>query len=524
MAGHTWSKARAEKRIDTYLGQVKTVEIKDYVRDTDLGSLPNSTAYRVSGVHLYVDILNIDEMLGATTIEGVTCHKRTLRFLNLHFRAVHRILGDVDAIEVDFHNQRLHAVFAKPYDDEAKRVHRAVATGQLIADVLAQTGETGGDEIIPAAKIRIGIDSGTALAVNNGRRGHREPLFLGEPANHAAKRASGGTAAGIYLTNKARTTINLTKVCDENATALTTAEVETSNGNAKLNVTADAIVKAWRKDLEANPIGAFEFSGHTPPLSSLDLELLTPANSRRQDAMSLYADIDGFTAYVAAHIGNDDSAKDVVRALHVIRSELDAVLSQDFGGRKVRFIGDCIHGALVEGTAQTTNTEDTASTSILCAGALRSSFDLTLVMLAKAGVNVDGLGLAIGFDFGPLALTRLGMKGSMVRCAVGRNALQSEAEQKRCAGHETAAGANAVAMMNDAGKAVFGITRKRANLTYQSAVDELAAKQDKTALATKSLEKALATGGGLLQPTSAAASDYSFPPRNATPTKPEGFA
>jgi hypothetical protein len=68
----------------------------------------------------------------------------------------------------------------------------------LVIDVLARTGE---DADHPAAKVRIGIDSGKALAVNNGRRGHREPLFLGEPANQAAKRASGGEATGIYLTN-----------------------------------------------------------------------------------------------------------------------------------------------------------------------------------------------------------------------------------------------------------------------------------------------------------------------------------
>jgi hypothetical protein len=45
----------------------------------------------------------------------------------------------------------------KPYDSEAKRVHKAVAVGQLIIDVLAQTGE---DADHPAAKVRVGIDSG----------------------------------------------------------------------------------------------------------------------------------------------------------------------------------------------------------------------------------------------------------------------------------------------------------------------------------------------------------------------------
>jgi len=59
-------------------------------------------------VHLYADILNLSDMLHVTEIEGEICHRRTLRFLNLHYRAVHRIVQRVDAILVDFHNQRLH--------------------------------------------------------------------------------------------------------------------------------------------------------------------------------------------------------------------------------------------------------------------------------------------------------------------------------------------------------------------------------------------------------------------------------
>jgi len=116
----------------------------------------------------------------------------------------------VDAVEVDFHNQRLRTVVAKPYDSEAERVHRAVAIAQWIIDVLGQTGE---DADHPSAKVRVGIDSGKALA-----------------------------------------------------------------------------------------------------------------NSRRQDASSIYADIDGFTAFVSRSISPDDKAKHFVCALHVPRSEIDAVL------------------------------------------------------------------------------------------------------------------------------------------------------------------------------------------------------
>jgi class 3 adenylate cyclase len=250
-------------------------------------------------------------------------------------------LQRAEAIFVDFHNQRLHSVVAKPYDSEVKRVQRAVAIGQLIIDVLAQTGE---DADHPAAKVRVGIDTGAALAVNNGRRGHREPLFLGQPANHAAKRAGGGGAQGIFLTNTARAVLGIVSVPNEDASPLSAQEIKNCQDKANLGVTADEIVKEWKEDLQKNPIGSFDFKVHTPPFSTLDMEELTPKNSRRQDAATVYADLDGFTAYVSRNIVKDATAKHVVRTLHVLRSELDAVLHTDFAGRKVRFIGDCVHG------------------------------------------------------------------------------------------------------------------------------------------------------------------------------------
>ena len=102
----------------------------------------------------------------------------------------------------------------------------------------------------------------------------------------------------------------------------------------------------WKDDLKNNPIGDFEFTGHTPPYATLDIETLSAKNSRRQDATTVYGDLDGFTAYVGANIATENGAKNVVRTLHVLRSELDAVLHEDFKGRKVRFIGDCVHGLL----------------------------------------------------------------------------------------------------------------------------------------------------------------------------------
>lgn len=383
-----------------------------------------------------------------------------------------------------------------------KRVRRAVAIAQLIIDVLDETGDA--DENIPNAKVRVGIDTGTALAVNNGRRGGREPLFLGEPANHAAKMSGGGTKAGIFLTNEAREAIELDAVDKPTTTALTAAEIEGCQEKAALGVSKDKIVEEWEEDLKKNPIGSFNFYRHTPPLRTLDITTLTPGNSRRQEAVSVYADIDAFTAYVAKHI--EGSAEDVVRVFHVIRAELDRVLTSDFDGRRIRFIGDCLHGLLCDGTVHTTDDPATVSTATLCAGALRSSFELCLEKLADEGINTDDLGLAIGFDFGPMTVTRLGMHGDRVRCSVSRGALASEEEQTRCNGNETAIGASAYDAGTQAVRDLFGTKRKVSDLDYNEAVEALSEKDDETAKAVK--KAAFAT----VAPAIAAASDRTVRP------------
>lgn len=519
MSARTWNKDRAEKRIQTKIDEVplEDIEIRPYVRNTDLTNLPKHVAYRVDGVHLYADILNLDEMLHVTQVEGETCHRRVLRFLNLHYRAVHRILANEDAMLIDFHNQRLHTVVAKPYDDEAHRLHRAVAIGQMIIEVLAQTGE---DADHPAAEVRIGIDTGKALAVSNGRRGHREPLFLGHPANLAAKRSGGGSATGIYLTNTARKAIGLATVTNEDTTALTSAEIAKSQDVAKLSGTVDGVVKDWKADLDANPIGKFEFSAHTPPYVDLDLEALSVRNSRRQEAAAVYGDIDGFTKYVGDNVDDDEKAKHVVRSLHVLRSELDAVLHTDFKGRKVRFIGDCIHGLLVEGTAQTTDTAESVTNMTLCAGAMRSSFILALSKLKAAGTDASSLGLQIGFEFGPMTATRLGIKGELIRCSVSRGALAAEKEQGRCSGAETAIGQIAYDSGSEKVRTLFGKRRKRQDLDYDTAVRELTQESEERS----KVEKAASATSSLLRPASAASTAYAFPNRPTGPAKPDGFA
>lgn len=89
---NSWKYDRAKDAIDKRIDEVETVEIFDYKRDMSLESIPTNRAYRVDGVHMYADIQNLEGILATTESEGERCHKRALRFLNLHQRAVHRLL------------------------------------------------------------------------------------------------------------------------------------------------------------------------------------------------------------------------------------------------------------------------------------------------------------------------------------------------------------------------------------------------------------------------------------------------
>jgi hypothetical protein len=483
--GHSWNEERAKKRIATRFDEVREVDIRDYKRDTSLDGIPVSRAYRVHGAHVYIDIVNLHDILRCTDVEGETCHKRTLRFLNQHYRAVHRILQESNATRVDFHNQRLHAVVTKPYgdSDEQTRIARAVAIAKLTIDVLSETGDT--DEHIPNARVRVGIDSGLALAVNNGRRASREPLFLGSPANLAAKCAGHDTIEGIYLTNAARAVMGFPALTGEKdrSTPLTDDQISACTEQADLGISKDRIIDLWKEEQNDSPIGEFSFSRPTPPLSALEFSLLSAAKSKRFEGVSIYADIDGFTKFVDEHI--EENPSNLVRTLHVLRSEMDAVVHSDFDGRRVRFIGDCLHGALLEGTAHTTDEEATVSTAAQCAGGLRSSFRTAIEYLNEQGADTGDLGLAIGFELGWLALSRLGMKGSLLRCAAGRAVLASEDEQRRCNGLETAIGPRAYKAGSDAVRRVFTEDRRVADLDYPAAVDELAASGDRVAKAVQ---------------------------------------
>lgn len=416
-----------------------------------LYNLPEGVAVVADSVHVYVNLVNYDEKRLDQGRETELSHKRALAFLHHHYAALDRVVEDAGAQRVDFHGARLHAVIVEPAGEAGAQ--ERIARGLRLALDMIALANAADQSLLDgayAAQFRVGMDAGPCVAIDSGRDDEREPLFIGSAANHAAKLAD-GSQPGIYLSPRIRHVFGMVLAHSSPRAAPPASEKEiaqilkadpSSGGvQAVLDATTERRMTAWRDDIRQHRVRTaasedFIFHQHRLPLCTIDYQLLMPSNSIRMPVASIFADIDGYTRYIDDAMINNAVAE-AVRNLHVIRSELNAVVQDDFSGRKVRFIGDCIHGLLAGGTETEVDFGDTVDIAAQCAGGLRSSFNLCRSMLP----NIEQLGLAIGFELGETPVSRVGIRGERsVRVASSRATIASEAAQSECGGDETRMG------------------------------------------------------------------------------------
>jgi class 3 adenylate cyclase len=219
---------------------------------------------------------------------------------------------------------------------------------------------------------------------------------------------------------------------------------------------------------EAKEPRLFVFHRATPPMSDIKFSQLSPAYSIRMGMASLFADVHGFTAFVDAAINSDSNGiKRAVTAIHVVREELNDVLGKDSQGKRVRFIGDCIHGVLAEERLK----DDPAATidaAVMCAAGMRDSFSLCQKILG----GIDELDLAIGIEYGSVPLTRIGLRGDdSVRCAAGCAVVVSERVQQSLDGGGLVLGPTAKERANPPARKLFASGTKL--LGYDATADLL---------------------------------------------------
>lgn len=462
-----WDESRARTRIARFIGSVpqgdiRVEDFRSFLAETKLSKgfltdaaaaraalidIPRNRAITTHGVHVYANLIDFNSVLTDSGRETEASHRRALEFLHAHYQACDLLIDEFDMQRVDFHGGRLHAVVLSPegLENEAERVRVAVAFAAAFRELVSRLGQE-----FPRFQtgVCVGIDSGPAVAIDSGRKDEREPLFIGSPANHAAKLAA-GDQEGVNLGRRAAEALNRpvefgqTKVflTDELTKGFLANQVRTAGDFStagqrveKAYETASQIIVDWEN---ANLNGAnFRFHHKEPPLKDLVYADHPPSNAIRMELASIFADIDNFTAYIDNAIVTGRVAEAVAN-LHVIRAEMGAVLRDDFKGRKVRYIGDCIHGLIAEGTRTETDTKKTIKTAVDAAAGIRSSFDLCKDLLP----GVANLGLAIGIDYGTTPICRLGLRGhGSVRTAASRATCSSEAVQQLCNGSETALG------------------------------------------------------------------------------------
>lgn len=490
-----WNEDRARKRIREFMdsvpeGDIKVEDFRTFLTEARLQKgmpadmsvraalvdIPRNRAITTDAVHVYANLRDFNDVLIDAGRETEASHKRALEFLHAHYQGCDELIDEFEMQRVDFHGSRLHAVVLAPQgaENEGERVRIAVAFSAAFREMVERLGDKQ-----PNFKtgVCIGIDSGPAVAIDSGRRGEREPLFIGSPANHAAKLAD-ETKEGLNLSPRAASAVGQAAKAPARSVYLNeeierrflgdeiiTAGVRQS-ANERLEKAYAAVIESLDARVKSDSGEAvFRFHHKEPPLKDLVYANHPPSNAIRMDLASIFADVDNFTAYIDNAIATGGIAEAVAN-LHVIRAEMGAVLRDDFGGRKVRYIGDCVHGLLAEGSKTETDAMDTMKKSVDAAAGLRSSFELCREMLP----GIEDLGLAIGIDYGATPICRLGLRGdASVRAAASRATCVSEAEQRRCNGIETALGENAYRQSPASVREAFGSERILQNLNADTA-------------------------------------------------------
>ena len=473
----SWNEARSRKRIREHLKTVPRFDSKlTLARQSRMlvearakglmDSLSTRTAFVVEGAHLYGQLLDFDRLASESNgNETEASHRILLQMLDTQYRLWDAIVENDEADRVDYHGARMHTIVSSP-SEPVRQIERAAALAVKLGNA---TRRIASFYDVPM-RIRFGIDQGKCVALTTGRAHERDTLFLGSPANHAAKIAASDDEEGIYLTPWAQSIVgesNLVAAAPDGTKVLRDAFFDQAlrrNPFDRIDRAVDRLIA------EASNDRKFIFFRPTPPLSDLKFADLTPSNSARMGMASVFADIDGFTAFVDEAIqAGGEAIKQAATSLHVIREELNDVLKEDFGGKRVRFIGDCIQGVIAKGQ-QADDPTSAVREAAYCAAGMRSSFQLCQQYLE----GIESLDLAIGIEYGPVPLTRLGLRGEdSVRCATGRAVVIAEKVQQSIEVGGVDMGPSARAVADPAVRRYF--SEARAIPGYDSAMDLLAA-------------------------------------------------
>ncbi|MEV5713507.1 hypothetical protein AB0L41_06405 [Amycolatopsis mediterranei] len=394
------ARASAQVRYD----ETEDLEVSEVKREIDFELIERKKPRQVTGTHFYVDVTNFNQLLRG---EQDDAGEEMLRLLHLFAREVTRVVEkDFGAQKVHFQGPRLHAVAYRPVSDEGKMALQAVLASLAVRHMISafndvfDLGERGW-------RIAAGLDHGRCLATKNGSGGDRELLFLGSAANHAAKILQ---ASGIRMTDRVRSLL---------PEDLQARAVEADDGTWFLRLSVAeveelAAAEGWPW-CQATTRGRLEEAAASCPAGSLtsahvkekiDKNTLRPSNTKLVSAASLFADVDGFTAYIDQQEARGEDLTEAVRVFHVLRGVGRDTAVQGFSALRIQYQGDRMQ---VLAYRPVSDEERAAYDTIRLAAALTTVAD----DIVPRVVGTERHRLAIGACWGETLVSRVGEHGEM---------------------------------------------------------------------------------------------------------------
>lgn len=449
-----WTVEDSVTRAGKAWADTEGVVVCDLVREAEFENTTLKRPRRVTAAHVYVDVPGFRALItGADALPDVA----VARQLHLWGREITRVVErDFDAAKVHFQGPRLHAVVYRPVGDQAIVAVRAVllaaavrATARAFNDVLGLVG---------AARWRTaaGTAHGTALLTKNGSSGDRELLFLGTPANQAAK---------ILRTTHLRVDGSLAVLLDDD---LRGHLVEPDTGEPPAQVSQDEVYSLTVTDAELEELCAkhgipWTVAGCSTRVAAddegineltvvtsrgdIDKSRLGVSHTKSAFGVSLFADVDGFTQHIkdADAAGTLDNA---VREFHVIRLETRHTLVQDYAALRVQYQGDRVQ-ALIHQPVGDPNA--VAVKAVRAAAAVTSVFAHTLPDV----LGDTGLQVAIGLAAGDVLVSKLGERGNRDVVCLGASTAEAARIQEALDGEQIGVDSTLYALLPDWLQAAF---------------------------------------------------------------------
>jgi class 3 adenylate cyclase len=433
----SWNYDRSKQLVEEHAASMGKITVEKLKKEADLETLLSETNCRqIFGAHLYFDISNFSALASAAT-DSKDEMRRLVQGVHIYQREVTRIVESADifdAVRVHFQGPKLHALIYRPIDDGERLASLAV----LLALVLQDFTRSVFNPAFPKLgnfRVASGSDIGDVIGTQNGVKGDRELLFVGHPANHAAK-ISGplGThrlTRAVYdlLPNTLRDVCELVPDDDRGLyqiKKLTCDELDALCSEFDIGWNRDASAERVEDDRKQFPLSEIEI-GDADTL--IDMDLLSIRNNRRVGAASIFADLCGFTSYIDA-ADTPEKQEEALRVLHVVRKEFTKVATCDFNGVRVQFQGDRIQ---IFFHLPKSRENKIIRKAVDAAAGIQSSMDVIKECMPEA----KNLSVAVGIDYGTTLVSKLGTRGARDRICLGDAVEQAAKIEERVEGTDT---------------------------------------------------------------------------------------